>query len=109
MEIEYFMPTAINWSEITEDKVSGEKGFASIKKISIGNKRIRKVAYSAGYLADHWCEKGHIVFVLTGELILVHVDNSVLTITSGMSYLVGDNTLAHKVKTNGETSVFIID
>jgi hypothetical protein len=34
-----------------------------------GNVRVRMVEYSPGYVADHWCERGHVVLVLEGELV----------------------------------------
>jgi hypothetical protein len=34
----------------------------------MGEIRVRKVEYSAGYKADHWCKKGHIILCTEGEM-----------------------------------------
>ena len=36
--------------------------------MQFGEIRVRMVEYSAGYLADHWCSKGHVLLCLEGEL-----------------------------------------
>lgn len=109
MIIENFNPYSFNWSEINSDKVNGESGFTIIKTQIIGSIKIRMVEYSNNYCADHWCNKGHIVYVLQGQLIIEHKDNSVYTINSGMTYLVGDDSMPHKAKTIDNATVLIID
>jgi hypothetical protein len=36
--------------------------------------QLRLVDYSAGYTADHWCHKGHVVLVIAGTLTIAHED-----------------------------------
>jgi hypothetical protein len=57
-----------DWESIQATEHPGETGKAYWKTREFGSLRIRLVRYSAGYKADHWCEKGHIVFCLEGEL-----------------------------------------
>ncbi len=74
-----------------------------------GNKiRVRLVEYSANYLADHWCEKGHILFCLEGELESRLKDGRTFTLTSGMSYQVGDNSEPQSFSLNG-AKLLIVD
>ncbi len=47
----------------------GERGEASWKTRHYGDVRVREVRYSSGYLADHWCRKGHVLLVLEGTLV----------------------------------------
>jgi hypothetical protein len=35
------------------------------------------VEYTPGYVADHWCQKGHVLLVLEGELETVLADGRV--------------------------------
>ena len=71
--------------------------------------RVRMVEYSAGYLADHWCEKGHILLCLSGELETELADGSVAVLTPGMSYQVADGAMAHRSRTKVATTLFIVD
>lgn len=108
MTIENFSPHTFTWDQIPWEKANGETGFAIVKSKAIGNIKVRKVEYSKNYLADHWCDKGHIVFVVDGQLIIEHKDHSIHTIDIGMTYLVGDNSMSHKAKAvNGATAIII--
>ncbi len=57
-----------DWSALEPTRHPGERGEALWRTRQFGDIRVRMVEYSAGYLADHWCTKGHILFVLDGEL-----------------------------------------
>ena len=48
------------------------------------------VEYTPGYLADHWCEKGHVLLCLEGELLTELADGRTFTLIPGMSYQVAD-------------------
>ena len=52
-----------DWSTIEPTLHPGEHGEACWRTRQFGDIRVRMVEYSAGYLADHWCKKGHILFV----------------------------------------------
>lgn len=39
------------------------------RTFEMGNIRVRIVEYTSGYLADHWCSRGHVLLVLEGELV----------------------------------------
>ena len=54
----------------------------------MGNVRARVVEYSAGYVADHWCERGHVIYVLEGELINELRDGRSNVLTAGQGYVV---------------------
>jgi hypothetical protein len=109
MNLPYQLPLNLNWLEIPEEKVNGEIGFAKIKTQLLGDIKIRKVEYAKNYLADHWCDKGHIVFVIEGQLILEHQDQSIQIIDAGMTYIVGDNSMSHKAKSKQGALVYIVD
>ena len=67
------------------------------------------VEYSAGYLADHWCLKGHILLCLEGTLETELDDGRRFTLTAGMSYQVADNAEAHRSSTQKGARLFIVD
>jgi hypothetical protein len=78
--------------------------------MELGDVRVRQVEYSAGYLADHWCERGHILFVLEGELITELKDGRTFRLVRGMSYQVSDfGDAAHRSSTDTGAKLFIID
>lgn len=80
------------------------------RTIHLGDIRIRKVEYGPGYLADHWCDRGHILLVLEGELTSELKDGRKATLTAGMSYHVSDNgDAAHRSSTATGAKLFIVD
>ncbi|HVO73818.1 MAG TPA: DHCW motif cupin fold protein, partial [Ignavibacteriaceae bacterium] len=74
-----------------------------------GNIRVRIVEYSPGYYADHWCEKGHVIYVLDGEFTSELQDGRKFILSKGMSYIVADNTAPHRSYTEKGVKLFIVD
>jgi hypothetical protein len=100
---------AYDLEDIPAEEHPGVSGRALWKTIQKGNVRIRIVEYSPGYLADHWCEKGHAVFVLEGEFVSELKDGSKTLLTKGMCYLVADGTDAHRSSTETGVKLLIVD
>jgi hypothetical protein len=75
----------------------------------MNNIRIRKVEYSSGYLADHWCKKGHIILCLEGEMDTELDDGRIMKLTAGMTYFVGDDCERHRTSTKNGCKLFIVD
>jgi hypothetical protein len=98
-----------DWSTIAPTIHPGDSGTAIWRTQQFGNIRVRMVEYSPGYIADHWCEKGHILLCLTGELETELKDGRRVTLTGGMSYQVADNTMAHRSSTRTGATLFIVD
>lgn len=59
----------IDWQQVEKSIYPGQTGHATWQTMQFAGLRIRLVEYSAGYIADHWCSKGHIVHCLEGELV----------------------------------------
>lgn len=97
------------WSKIETTKHLGEQGFAVWRTQQFDQIRVRMVEYSENYLADHWCEKGHILLCLSGELVTELKDGRVFTLTAGMSYQVADQAEAHRSSTKQGATLFIVD
>jgi quercetin dioxygenase-like cupin family protein len=110
MKIPTFAFTVTDWSKITPTEHRGSTGVATWRTVDIGDLRIRMVEYSPGYLADHWCDRGHILYVLSGKLETELRDGRRFTLTEGMSYQVSDfGDHAHRSSTTEGASLFIVD
>ena len=98
-----------DWSLIERTEHKGDSGAAYWRTQNFGDVRVRMVEYTAGYLADHWCSKGHILLCLEGELHTELEDGRKFVLTAGMSYQVADNAEAHRSSTTVATRLFIVD
>lgn len=98
-----------DWSSIEPTEHAGERGHAIWRTRYFGDLRVRRVDYTPGYLADHWCAKGHILLCLSGELKTELEDGRIFVLTPGMSYQVADNAEAHRSSTDTGASLFIVD
>jgi quercetin dioxygenase-like cupin family protein len=98
-----------DWSDVEATEHPGDSGTATWRTRTFGEIRVRMVEYSPGYLADHWCSKGHILLCLEGELVTQLEDGRTVTLTPGMSYQVGDGMEPHRSSTVGGAKLFIVD
>lgn len=101
--------TTTDWSAVPETTRSGETGTATWRTIEAGDIRVRRVDYSPGYRADHWCRRGHVLFVLDGELVTELQDGRVFRLGPGMSYQVGNDAEPHRSRTDTGAKLFIVD
>jgi hypothetical protein len=102
--------TTTDWSTITPTNYPGETGHAEWRTVRRGDLRIRQVTYSAGYLADHWCDRGHVLYVLSGSLTSELRDGRIFELNAGMSYHVSDfGDPAHRSSTLEGATLFIVD
>ena len=99
----------IDWSEIPKQEYKGERGVAIWQTHQLPGLRIRLVEYSKGYIADHWCRLGHIVYCIEGEFISEFKDGSKTKLAKGMSYVVSDKLSSHRSVTEQGATIFIID
>jgi quercetin dioxygenase-like cupin family protein len=100
---------AVDWSTIPASEHPGITGSAYWRTRQFGEVRVRMVEYTPGYIADHWCEKGHIVLVLEGEIHTELEDGRIVVLTAGMSYQVADGEEAHRSRTANGARLFIVD
>ncbi|HEY1817452.1 MAG TPA: DHCW motif cupin fold protein [Kofleriaceae bacterium] len=99
----------IDWASIAPTVHAGETGRATWRTLEVGNVRVRIVEYSAGYLADHWCERGHVVHVLDGEFVSELRDGRSFALRTGESYVVADGDGAHRSRSTHGTRLLIVD
>ena len=99
----------IDWSSVAPTTHPGETGVATWRTREVGNARVRVIDYSPGYLADHWCERGHVIHVVEGELTTELRDGRSFTLVAGQTYVVADGDGAHRSRTRVGARLFIVD
>ncbi len=98
-----------DWAQVPPIEHKGESGSAYWRTQNFGDIRVRMVEYTAGYLADHWCVKGHVLLCVEGELNTELKDGRKFTLKPGMSYQVADHAEAHRSYTGIGAKLFIVD
>ena len=99
----------IDWTAIPKVEYKGETGTAYWQTLQFPGLRIRLVEYSNGYLADHWCRKGHIVHCLEGEFVSELSDGKRFILTKGLTYVVSDDLSSHRSISKTGVKLMIID
>jgi hypothetical protein len=104
------IPFAItDWHRIDPVEHAGKAGVARWRTRVFGAVRVRLVEYTPGYEADHWCQKGHILFCVAGELETELADGRLFRLSPGMSYQVADGAEPHRSRTATGATLFIVD
>lgn len=98
-----------DWNAIAQTEHPGEQGKALWKTIEAGNVRVRMVEYTPGYIADHWCSRGHVLLVMEGELITELKDGRKFTLLPKMTYQVATDAEPHRSSTTTGAKLFIVD
>lgn len=98
-----------DWASLPPTRHAGESGEALWHMRQFGDVRVRMVEYSPGYVADHWCSKGHFLLVLEGELTTELKDGRIFVLKPGTSYQVADGAEPHRSRTAVGAKLFIVD
>ncbi|HEY1552121.1 MAG TPA: DHCW motif cupin fold protein [Kofleriaceae bacterium] len=109
MKIENAPFQTIDWTAVARTEHPGEHAVAHWRTHEVGNVRARIVEYAPGYLADHWCERGHVVHVLDGELVSELRDGRRFVLAAGQTYIVADGDGAHRSSTSTGARLLIVD
>lgn len=99
----------IDWNGLEKTEHSGDSGTAFWQTILYDGLRLRKVEYTKGYLADHWCQKGHIVHCLEGEFISELSTGEKIKLSAGDTYIVSDDLSSHRSMSQNGVKLLIID
>lgn len=99
----------IDWNSVDVTKQTGIEGFGYRRTVQVGEICMQKVEYTPGYIADHWCLKGHILFVVEGTLLMQFQDGREFELAAGTSYYLADNTSPHRSVTNTGVKLIIVD
>jgi hypothetical protein len=105
------LPAGItDWSTMTSSEHPGESGTATMRARQFGEIQLRLVEYSPSYVADHWCHKGHVIFVVAGQMSIEHEDGITWNLTAGTSWHVADDDASpHRARSAAGATVFIVD
>ena len=98
-----------DWANIEKVEHKGQTGTSFWQTIQFESLRVRIVEYSANYLADHWCAKGHIVHCIEGSFVSELENGSNYSLITGMSYIVTDNLSSHRSLSDNGAKLLIID
>jgi quercetin dioxygenase-like cupin family protein len=98
-----------DWSALPSEARPGESGHSTSRTLQAEGLRLRIVEYSPGYRADHWCSRGHLLFVLSGSMTTELRDGRSFTLSAGMSYQVADGASEHLSSTQGGATLYIVD
>ena len=110
MKIQNVPFTVTNWDKVDTVEHKGESGTSLWRIVETGNIRTRIVEYSAGFIADHYCERGHVVLVLEGALQIKLKDGQTFLLDKGMGFQVEDDDRnPHTVSSETGAKVFIVD
>ena len=109
MKIDNLPFGTVDWSQVEVATHAGTSGEARWRTRRFGDVRVRMLEYSAGYLADHWCTKGHFMFCLDGVLETELADGRSFKLTPGMSYQVADGAEPHRSATRNGARLYVID
>lgn len=98
-----------DWTLIPVTEHKGETGLAFWRTLQLGELRLRMVEYSKNYKADHWCQKGHIIYCIEGEMTTELSNGEEFKMTRGMTYQVSDELSSHRTYSKNGVKLFIID
>ncbi|AWH84193.1 hypothetical protein HYN59_03275 [Flavobacterium album] len=99
----------IDWTTIPKEEHPGTTGTSFWQTLEFDGLRVRIVEYSANYLADHWCQKGHIVYCLEGSFVSEEESGGSTKLSAGMSYIVSDSLSSHRSTSVTGAKLLIID
>ncbi|MEQ8684571.1 MAG: DHCW motif cupin fold protein [Imperialibacter sp.] len=99
----------IDWASVPKTEHPGETGTSFWQTLQLPGLRVRIVEYGAGYLADHWCQKGHIVYCIEGEFETEMEDGQSFILSKGMSYVVSDGLSSHRSVSKNGVKLLIVD
>jgi hypothetical protein len=98
-----------DWEKLSAAEHKGIIGTAFWKTLQFDGLRIRLVEYSKDYLADHWCEKGHVIYCIQGEMDTELSTGEIIKLSAGMSYQVSDELSSHRTSSKNGVKLFIVD
>jgi len=110
MKIEGVPFTVTDWASAPAVEHKGETGTSFWRTVEAGNVRVRIVDYSPGFKSDHWCPRGHVLYVIAGEINVRLKDGREFVLTSGMSFQAEDGASnPHLAWSNPGARVFLVD
>lgn len=102
--------THLDWDALAAKDYPGATGTSDWRSFTSGDLRVRLVTYGPGYLADHWCTRGHVLHMISGEMIVELADGREVHMLPGHTFCVSNHgDAAHRVRSAKGCRVFIVD
>jgi quercetin dioxygenase-like cupin family protein len=99
-----------HWSALAPEEHPGDSGTSHWRTLESGAVRTRLVDYAAGFRADHWCPRGHVLFVLEGEISVGLRDGRIFHLGPGSGFILPDDDAnPHSATSDRGARVFIVD
>jgi hypothetical protein len=109
MQTKAILPQVIDWNRHPGEKIAGERGYYIVRSFSENGNNFKVVDYSPNYVSDAWCLRGHFVYVIEGIVTVEHSDNSSYELEPNSSYIVGNDTMPHRISSESGAKVLIVD
>jgi quercetin dioxygenase-like cupin family protein len=109
MNIDGLITQKIDWDSLALNELKGETGSTLYKEVISGGYRVRLAEYSAGYSSAEWCDKGHVIHCVSGELTLHLKNGNEIKLSEGESILLGSADPHTAATGNIAAKIFIID
>jgi hypothetical protein len=108
LPVSAFTPIAL--ADLAPKPEAGKTGRSFSRTFERGGVRPRLVEYGPGYLADHWCDRGHVFHFIVGEVTGELNDGRASALRAGERFVVSDfGDAAHRVRAHGGGTAFIAD
>ena len=110
MKLPDFPFTTLTLFDLEPTVELGETGQCQSRTFEQAGLRLRIVEYQPGYLANHWCDLGHVFHLLDGEVTVELKDARNFTFVGGQSFVVSDyGDSPHRVRSQRGGVAFIVD
>ncbi len=102
--------TTVSLAAVDAKSEAGETGRSLSRSYEHAGMRLRLVEYGPNYLADHWCDRGHVFHLMAGEITLELKDGRSFALNAGDAFIVSDfGDSPHRVRSQNGGSAFILD
>ena len=109
MELKNINTSPIDWDNINPVETKGETGINISREINLDNIRLRISEYSVNYKSAEWCNKGHIIHCIEGEMTIHLKSGNSIKLAAGYSLVLGENDSHIGVTGNSSAKIFIVD
>ncbi|MFN8569332.1 MAG: DHCW motif cupin fold protein [Kouleothrix sp.] len=97
----------VDWPAVANERVPGATGDSFWRTVQLPGLRLRVVEYPPGYLADHWCERAHVLHMLGGALAIELADLPEQLFQTGQTcHLAAGH--GHRVRTLGDQAAVVL-
>lgn len=97
------------WDQVVPEAREFASGVAQFRSVEYGDVRVQVVEYPSNFVNETWCEKGHVKYVVRGEISTELEDGRTFVLSAGDSWTVGDGQERHRSRSENGATVVIFD